>query len=202
MKVLVTGFEPFGGESVNPSYEAAKALPAQIEGAEILVRQLPVTFHGAGRRLLDLVEELEPDLVICVGQAGGRKAITPEKVAINYRRASIPDNLGVKPLDEPIAPGGETAYFSTLPVLEIVEAMEQEGIPAAVSYSAGTYVCNEIMYVLLSYIAHSQKKMLGGFIHVPYAPEQGKENAPSLPMKTMTKGLALAIQASIQAYRK
>lgn len=202
MKILVTGFEPFGGERVNPSYEAAKSLPEQIEGAAVLVRQLPVAFREAGQRLLDLVEELEPDIVICVGQAGGRKAITPEKVAINYRRASIPDNLGARPLDEPIAPDGETAYFSTLPVLQIVEILEQEGIPAAVSYSAGTYVCNEIMYVILDYMANSPRKMLGGFIHVPYAPGQGKEDAPSLPIETMTKGLVLAIRASIQAYTK
>lgn len=160
--VLVTGFEPFGGGTVNPSWEAVKRLRDTWAGPEtLLVERLPVEFAASSARLSSLVSEHSPDLVIATGLAAGRTAITPERVAINVDDARIPDNAGAQPIDEPIALDGPAAYFTGLPVKAIVAALAAEGIPAAVSQSAGTYVCNHVMYTLL----HAGVR--GGFIHVP-----------------------------------
>ena len=142
MKILVTGFDPFGGETVNPAYEAVKLLPDTIAGAQIIKLQVPTRFTLSGTVLEAAVNEHRPDAVICVGQAGGRSAITPERVAINLADASIPDNAGDQPVDEPIRKDGAPAYFTSLPVKAMVQKMRAAGIPAALSYTAGSFVCN------------------------------------------------------------
>lgn len=152
MKILVTGFDPFGGETVNPAYEAVKLLPDTIAGAQIIKLQVPTRFALSGTVLEAAVNEHRPDAVICVGQAGGRSAITPERVAINLADASIPDNAGDQPVDEPIRKDGAPAYFTSLPVKAMVQKMRAAGIPAALSYTAGSFVCNSLMlYAALSH---------------------------------------------------
>lgn len=200
MKLLITGFEPFGGESVNPSYEAVVRLPDRIGEVELVKGRLPVSFARSGPVLEELVLRHQPDAVICVGQAGGYAAMALERVAVNLRDASMPDNLGNQPQDQPVVPGGPDAYFTTLPVKEMAAALHQAGIPAFVSYSAGTYVCNNVMYTLLDLIHRRCLPILGGFIHVPYTPEQAVGKAPSTPsmeLDRMTRGLQTAIQALI-----
>lgn len=152
MKVLVTGFQPFGGESMNPAYEAVKLLPQQIDGVTIIKKEIPVVFNEGADVVRRAIKDEQPDIVICVGQAGGRVGITPEFVGINYADARIPDNAGNAPMNQSIKPDGENAYFTTLPVKAMVTAMKNAEIPAAISYTAGTYVCNDVMYQLLYYI--------------------------------------------------
>ena len=190
-KLLITGFEPFGGESINPSWEIVKALPDVVGDYELTKLCIPVVFGGAAKLVLDMAGEIKPDVILSIGQAGGRSAITPEKVAINLRHASIPDNAGNKPSDEPIVSGGETAYFSTLPVRRISEAIGASGISAQVSYTMGTYVCNDLTYILLSHFRDSETRV--GFIHVPYCTEQGKE--PSMSISGMIDAIKTAIEA-------
>ena len=190
-KLLITGFEPFGGESINPSWEIVKALPDVVGDYELTKLCIPVVFGGAAELVLDMAGKIHPDVILSIGQAGGRSAITPEKVAINLRHASIPDNGGNKPSDEPIIPGGETAYFSTLPVRKMAEAVGASGIASQVSYTMGTYVCNDLSYILLSHFHGSKTRV--GFIHVPYCTEQGKE--PSMAINTMTNAIKTAIEA-------
>lgn len=196
LKVLVTGFDPFGGEQVNPAYEAVKRLPDEIDGGTIIKLELPTAFDASCIQLKEAIELHRPDVVLCVGQAGGRAKLAVERVAVNLRDARIPDNAGVQPVDEPVRPGGANAYFSNLPVKAIVSGLEAQGIPAYVSYTAGTYVCNSLMYTLLDWIERAYPQMRGGFIHVPYSMEQaaGKPSeTPSMDLAQMTRGLALAI---------
>ena len=196
MKILVTGFDPFGGETVNPAYEAVKLLPDTIAGAQIIKLQVPTRFALSGTVLEAAVNEHRPDAVICVGQAGGRSAITPERVAINLADASIPDNAG----DQPGAP----AYFTSLPVKAIVQKMRAAGIPAALSYTAGSFVCNSLMYTLLYLIDRQYPAMRGGFIHVPYAMEQAVSKplgTPSMELHQIARGLALAVEAVVENER-
>lgn len=198
MKILITGFDPFGGETVNPAYEAVKLLPDTIAGAEIIKLEVPTRFHRAGAVLEDAMQRLKPDTVICVGQAGGRAAITPEKVAINLMDGRIPDNAGYQPVDVPIREGGETAYFTSLPVKAMVQRMRDAGIPAAVSYTAGTYVCNYLLYTLLYLIDKKYPNVRGGFIHVPYAMEQVINKplgTPSMDLHQIARGLETAVEA-------
>ena len=187
MKILYTGFEPFGGETVNPSFEAVRALPGFIAGAEVMRLEVPVEFIRGAEAVLAAVEAHRPDAVICVGQAGGRSAVTPEFVAINYREARIPDNAGRRPLGEPVCEGGPAAWFSTLPVHRIAGRCRENGIPAEVSFTAGTYVCNEVMYTLLHAAASLYPGMPAGFIHVPYSPRQAAGKTPVPP--TMEVGM-------------
>ena len=149
MKILITGFNPFGGESTNPAFEAVKLLPDTIKEAQIIKLEIPTEFKRAGKVLQDGIETNKPDVVVCIGQAGGRSAITPEKVAINLMDGRIPDNAGYQPVDTPVREDGPTAYFASLPVKAMVETIREAGIPAFLSYSAGTYVCNFLMYELL-----------------------------------------------------
>ena len=149
MKILITGFDPFGGETVNLAYEAVKLLPGTIAGAEIIKMEILTQFLRAGEVLEAAMQEHRPDVVICVGQAGGRAVINPEKVGINLMDGRIPDNAGYQPVDLPIREDGETAYFTSLPVKAMVQRMRDAGIPAEVSYTAGTYVCNYLLYTLL-----------------------------------------------------
>ena len=172
MKILITGFDPFGGESVNPAFEAVKLLPDTIAGAQIIKQEVPTEFGRAGEVLEAAMNASKPDVVICIGQAGGRSAITPEKVGINIMDGRIPDNAGYQPVDVTIREDGETAYFTSLPVKAMVQKMKDAGIPAALSYTAGSYVCNYLMYTLLYLIDKKFPGVRGGFIHVPYAMEQ------------------------------
>ena len=189
-KLLITGFEPFGGESINPSWEIVKALPDVVGDYELTKLCIPVVFGSAAELVLERAGEIKPDVILSIGQAGGRSAITPELVAINRRHASIPDNMGNKPTDEPIIPGGETAYFSTLPVRRMTEAISASGVSAQLSYTMGSYVCNDLTYILLSHFQDSETQV--GFIHVPYCTEQGKE--PSMSLCDMVKAIKIAIE--------
>lgn len=190
-KLLITGFEPFGGEKTNPSWEAVRLLPDEINGYGLTKLCIPVVFGKAAKIVIDKAEELRPDVILCIGQAGGRNAITPELVGINLRNASIPDNDGNSPSDEPIYPEGSTAYFSTLPVRRMAEAINSRGITAHISYSAGAYVCNDLLYTLLSHFNGASTRV--AFIHVPYSTEQGKE--PSMPLPDIVNGLKIAIES-------
>ena len=189
--LLITGFEPFGGEQINPSWEAVSRLPNQINGYALTKLLISVVFGVAAENVLRAAEELHPDVILCIGQAGGRGAITPELVAINLRYAKIPDNEGFEPKDEPIIAGGTCAYFSTLPVRQMAEAVNNAGVASQVSYSAGAYVCNDLIYTLLAHFQGSDAKV--GFIHVPYSTEQGK--TPAMDIKDIVKGLRVAIEA-------
>ena len=200
MKILITGFDPFGGEIVNPAYEAVKLLPDTIAGAEIIKLEVPTRFHRAGAVLENAMQRHKPDVVICVGQAGGRAVITPEKVAINLMDGRIPDNAGYQPVDVPIREDGETAYFISLPVKAMVQRMRDAGIPAAVSYTAGTYVCNYLLYTLLYLIDKKYPHVRGGFIHVPYAMEQVINKplgTPSMDLRQIARGLETAVEAVV-----
>ena len=188
-KLLITGFEPFGGESINPSWEAVSRLPDVIGEYELTKVRLPVVFGLAAERALEVAKELSPDVILCIGQAGGRDAITPELVAINLRYAEIPDNSGFQPKDEPVSSIGAAAYFSTLPVRKIAQALADAQIKSHVSYSAGAYVCNDLMYSLLA--RYKDTSVLVGFIHIPYITEQGKE--PCMDINEIVKGLMLAV---------
>ena len=193
MKILITGFDPFGGESINPSWEAVSRLPQTIGQYQLTKLQIPTVFGEAAKVVLDTSAQLQPDVIICVGQAGGRRGITPEVIGINLRDASIPDNAGVTPANMPVIPGGPDGLFATVPVREMVAALRRAAIPAALSYSAGAFVCNDVLYTLLHHFRDSST--LVGFIHVPFLPQQAGEKVPSLPLETIIQGLTLAIQA-------
>ncbi len=199
MKILVTGFEPFGGETVNPALKIAQGLPRQIAGAQIVSYEIPCVFGQSIRTLVQAMEAEKPDIVLCLGQAGGRSAICPERVALNLSDARIPDNAGVQPIDQPIAPDGETAYFSNLPVKAMAPAVRQAGVPAQVSNTAGAYVCNHLMYGLLYHIHKRFPQTRGGFIHVPYLTEQvvDKPNTPSLSLEQMLRAVCAALEACV-----
>lgn len=191
--LLITGFEPFGGETINPAWETVKALPEQIGGWQLRKLQIPTVFGLAAARTLACAAECRPDAVLCIGQAGTRSAVTPEYVGINLRHARIADNLGNQPQDEPVVPGGPTAYFATVPVRTMTAAIEAQGIPAAVSYTAGTYVCNDLLYTLLHHYAGTPVR--AGFIHVPFLPEQAPQGVASMPLAQMIHALEAAVSA-------
>lgn len=199
MKVLITGFTPFGGETTNPAYEAVKLLPDQIEDIEVVKAEVPTAFYDSVAHLKSLIKTHEPQVVICVGQAGGRASMSIERVAINVDDARIPDNKGQQPIDLPIAEEGPNAYFASLPIKAITEAIRAKGIPAMVSNSAGTYVCNHIMYGLLHVLANEYPGVKGGFIHVPFSEGQvtDKGNMPSMSLNSMSLALEEAIKVSV-----
>jgi pyroglutamyl-peptidase len=188
--LLITGFAPFGGETVNPSWEAVRRLPDVLGGVVLHKKELPVEFTAAADLVWAETERLRPDAVLCVGQAGGRDAVTPEYVAINLRHARIADNAGNHPQDEPVVLGGPAAYFTTVPVRRMVEAVEKTGVPCACSYTAGTFVCNDLIYSLLHALRDTE--IPAGFIHVPFLPEQG---SPSLTLEQMVAALTAAVSA-------
>ena len=192
-KLLITGFDPFGGESVNPSWEAVRQLPDRIGQYELTKMQIPTVFGKAFEDVLAAAEELKPDAVISVGQAGGRDSVTPEVVAINLREAGIPDNEGNQPVNVPVIPGGPAAYFATIPVRDMVRAVKDAGIPCKLSYTAGAFVCNDVLYSMLHHCRETTTQV--GFIHVPYLPRQAKENVPSMEEETIIKALTIAIEA-------
>ena len=194
--VLLTGFEPFAGDATNPSGDAVLRIAGEWNEPETLVAAvLPVEFRAARRHLLELLVEHTPDVVIATGLAGGRSGISVERVAINLKDARIPDNAGDQPVDEPSRPHSPAAYFSTLPVKAIVSAVEGAGIPASVSHSAGTFVCNHVMFSVLDGGEPGDRK--AGFIHVPYASESAPEGQPSLPLADIVRALRIAIRTSI-----
>jgi pyroglutamyl-peptidase len=199
-KVLLTGFEPFEGEKVNPSWLAVRRLDGRVvRGHQIVARKLPTAFGRSLAALRRHVRRIRPALVICVGQAGGRAEITLERVALNLEDARIPDNAGRQPRERPVVPGGPTAYWSTLPVRAIVRALQQRGIPAAASLSAGTFVCNHVFYGLMHDVAAQGGRVRGGFIHLPFLPAQAARHhdQPSLPLAMMAEALAVAVKVSL-----
>lgn len=191
-RLLITGFEPFGGETVNPSWQAVEALPERIGGWELTRLQVPVVYGQAAQRVLELAETIHPDAILCVGQAAGRAAVTPEYVAINLRFASIPDNAGYFAEEEPIDADGPDGLFSTLPVRRMASAIQDAGLAGAVSFSAGAYVCNDLLYLLLRHYAGTPVRI--GFVHVPLLPEQAN-GRPSMPLEQICGALSAAIHA-------
>ncbi|MBS4202112.1 pyroglutamyl-peptidase I [Bacillus sp. FJAT-49732] len=193
-KVLITGFDPFGGEKINPALEAVKQLDGTfIEDIEIIAQEVPTVFHESIKVVNNAIKQHQPDVVICVGQAGGRTQVTPERVAINMDDARIPDNQGNQPIDEPIEEDSPAAYWTTLPIKRIVHEMKKAGVPAAVSNSAGTFVCNHLFYGVMHYLEQNAPNIRGGFIHIPFIPEQTLENnAPSLSLEVIVEGLKTA----------
>ena len=190
-KLLVTGFDPFGGESVNPAREAVLRLPDAVGGYEITKLEIPTVFGLAAETVLQAAEELCPHVILCVGQAGGRAAVTPEVVAINLREASIPDNAGNIPVNTPVIENAPAAYFATLPVRDMVQAVKEKGIPCTLSYSAGTFVCNDLLYTLLHRYRDTDVQV--GFVHIPYLPEQAREGKPSMELDTVVEALTAMI---------
>jgi len=196
--VLVTGFEPFGGESTNPSWDVCTLLPDEIAGMRVERCLVPCEFRRAIEVAAEAIERVHPVLVVCLGQAGGRSRIGVERVGINVDDARIPDNAGAQPVDELVAANGPPAYFASLPVKAMAAAIRAAGVPAEVSNSAGTFVCNHLMYGVLHYLAASGNRARAGFIHVPFSEEQAidKPNAPAMSVATMVKGIAAAIAAA------
>lgn len=197
--LLITGFDPFGGEKINPSYEAVKLLPNKMGNINIIKLELPTAFSASVKKLRREIERISPDAVILTGQAGGRNAITPERVAINFCDASLPDNDGYEPHDEKIYESAPAAYFSTLPIRKMTEAILKEGIPASISNTAGTYVCNRVMYEALHisemHRINGDKTFEAGFIHVPYITSQAenKKGVFSMELEDIARGLCAAI---------
>ena len=199
MKILVTGFDPFGGEKVNPALEVVKSLPSVIHGAEIRWVEIPTVFYQSAEVLEAEINRYHPDAVLCIGQAGGRASLTPERVAINQDDARIPDNQGNQPIDTPIRLDGQAAYFSTLPIKAMVQAIKEEGLPATVSNTAGTFVCNHLMYQALYLADKKFPHMRAGFMHIPYMTEQviNKPNTASMNLTDIVRGIEAAIGAIV-----
>ncbi|EHK9017666.1 pyroglutamyl-peptidase I [Vibrio vulnificus] len=197
-KILVTGFEPFGGESLNPSLELVKVLTQKERtNIEIIGCQVPVVRHQSISTVIEAIEQHEPELVFMIGQASGRAAITPERVAINLDDYRIEDNAGHQPVDEPIIATGPAAYFSTLPVKAITHALQQAGISCQLSHSAGTFVCNHLFYGIQHYL--QARPIRSGFIHIPLLPEQASaSNQPSMSLETLARGLEMMIMTCLE----
>ena len=197
--VLLTGFQPFGGEQVNPSWQAVSALHGtRIAGHRVVARELPVAFGASLKALRAALRDMRPALVICVGQAGGRAQLSLERVAINIDDARIPDNTGQQPVDVPVVAEGPAAYFSTLPVKAMRHALNAAGFPAEVSQTAGTYVCNHVFYGLM-HALRRQRIVRAGFIHIPYSPAQAcmHPGTPSVAVETVTEALRLAVKVAL-----
>lgn len=189
-RLLITGFDPFGGAQINPSWEAVRRLPEHIGNCTLCKLEIPTVFGAAAEAVLAAAKDFAPDVILCVGQAGGRSAVTPERIAVNIQDAQIPDNAGNQPRGERIISNGPAAYFSTLDPAGIRDGIYDTGIAATVSNSAGAFVCNDTLYRLLHHYADTPVKV--GFIHIPYLPEQG---TPSMPLEDMVGALTAAIQA-------
>ena len=200
MKILVTGFDPFGGEPTNPSWEAVRRLPDEVAGAEVVKVQIHTVFERSEDDVRAAILEHDPDVIVSVGQAGGRFAVSPERVAINVDDGRIPDNEGDQPIDVPVWEDGPPAYFSSLPIKAMVTAMREAGVPAVVSNTAGTYVCNHVMYTVLYLIDHEFPGKRGGFVHVPYLPEQvlDKPSEPSLGLDQLVTALTAGLEAIVE----
>lgn len=197
MKLLISGFEPFGGETINPSWETVKRLPDAMGYFDIVKICLPVTFSGARQKLAEAIHRYRPDVVISVGQAGGRFAVSFERAALNVADSQKPDNDGFQPTDQQVVENGPTAYFSTLPIKRMKQAVADAGIPAEISNSAGTFVCNGVMYTALHIAATELCPMLTGFIHLPYLPCQVVDmpKKPSMSLDDMVRAVEIAISS-------
>ena len=200
MKLLVTGFDPFGGEPVNPAIETEKRLPDRIAGAEIIKLEIPTVCHKSLRVIDEAIAEYDPDAVLSIGQAGGRPDITVERVGINVDDCRIPDNEGNQIIDEPVFPEGPDAYLVTLPIKAMVQRIQERKIPASVSNTAGTFVCNHVTYGVCHLIATKYPGKRSGFIHIPYLPQQviDKKNMPSMSQEMMVEAIEAAIEAIVE----
>lgn len=196
MRVLVTGFDPFGGEEVNASLEAVRLLPARIGALEIVTTALPTSYRRSLPALEAAIARVNPELVLCVGQAGERAALCVERVAVNLQDARIPDNDGAQPADALVVAGGPTAYLATLPVRAAVAALHAAELPAELSMSAGTFVCNHVFYGLMHFAASRRHPFRGGFLHVPCLPQQAKAGAPSMALESIARGIAVVLEVS------
>ncbi|HET7332188.1 pyroglutamyl-peptidase I [Dyella sp.] len=198
-RILLTGFTPFDNQEINPSWEAVHALDGKHVGDHLVVsRLLPTAFADSQHELESMVREFEPSILLGVGQAGGRSRLSIERVAINVQDARIADNAGAQPIDEAVVADGPAAYFSTLPIKAMLKALLDEGLPAEVSNTAGTFVCNHVAYLML-HIAASHRGMRAGFIHIPYLPAQAVHvsNAPSMSKNDVVKGLSIALEVAV-----
>ena len=196
--ILLTGFDPFGGETVNPSWEAVRALHGRrVGGHRVVAQQLPTEFAASLRLLKAAMRELKPAIVLGVGQAGGRAQLSLERVAINLQDARIPDNAGAQPIDEPVIAGAPAAYFSTLPLKAMLAALHETGLPAAISHTAGTYVCNHLAFAML-HLAAARRGARAGFIHIPWLPTQAarRHGAASMALDDMVRGLTIALRVA------
>lgn len=189
-KLLITGFDPFGGETINPSWEAVKLLPEFVGEYEVHKMEIPTVVALAAKIVLEKAEEVHPDVILCIGQAGGRSAVTPERIGINIRSARLPDNAGNQPVEQTIVPDGPDGIFSTVPVAKMAQAIQDAGLLGAVSNTAGAFVCNDTLYLLLHHYAGTDVRV--GFIHVPYLLQQG---TPNMPLEQIVQALAAAISA-------
>ena len=198
MKLLLTAFDPFGGEPINPALEAVKLVADKVGDVDVVKLEVPTVFGKSVATVAAAIEKEKPDAVLCIGQAGGRYDLTPERVAINQDDARIPDNEGNQPIDSPIFEDGAPAYFTTLPIKAMVQAIRKAGVPASVSNSAGTFVCNHLMYGVLYTLAKSYPGVRGGFMHVPFVPSQVVNRPSPAPCLNM-KDIALGIEAAISA---
>lgn len=198
MRALVTGFEPFGGDAINPSSLAVSRLPKRIGNTAVHTAVLPCSFEQSAEVLRQSIAEVKPDFVLCVGLAGGRTELCLERVGINVQDARIADNDGNQPIDVPVKKKGPAAYFATLPVKACVAEMRKAGLPAAVSNTAGTFVCNHILYALMHLAAKKKRPFRGGFLHVPNVPEMLPvgSTAPSVPVETIVKGIEVIVAVS------
>ena len=199
MKVLVTGFDPFGGDSSNASLEAVRRLPARIGALEIATAALPTSYRRSLPELEAAIARAGPQIVLCVGQAGDRTALCVERVAVNIRDARIPDNDGAQPTDAPVVAGGPAAYLATLPVRAAVAALRAEELPAQLSMSAGTFVCNHVFYALMHLAATRWNAFRGGFLHVPCLPQQAAGGVPGLALDDIVSGLRIVLESSAAA---
>ena len=198
-RVLLTGFEPFGGATVNPSWTAVRLAAAEPPaGVQVEAALLPCVFGDSIAALRAAVRRTAPDLVLCVGQAGGRPNITLERTAVNLDDASIADNAGRQPVDQPVVPGGPAAYFGTLPLKACVAAVREAGLPASVSQTAGTFVCNHVFYGLMHLLATELPSLRGGFVHIPFDPAQvTAQSAPSLPAVCSAEALRVIMTTAL-----
>ena len=199
MKILVTGFDPFGGEPVNPAIESVKLLPDTIAGAEIIKLEIPTVVHKSLEKIDAKIAECDPDVILSIGQAGGRPDITVERIGINCDDCRIPDNEGNQPVDEPVFADGPAAYFSTLPIKAMVEKIHEAGIPASISNTAGTFICNHVLYGVRYICEHKYPGKKRGFIHIPFMTSQcvDKRNMPCMSLYDIVKGLTAAIEAIV-----
>jgi pyroglutamyl-peptidase len=202
MKMLLTGFEPFGGSAVNPSIQVVRALAGRIDGVDVSTAMLPVDHISGPATLVLALETYKPDAVLCLGLASGRSALSIERVAVNLADYAIADNTGAVVTDEPVVPGGPAAYFVTLPVRAMLAAVLAAGVPAELSLSAGTFLCNQVLYTLLHHLAVNNLAIPAGFIHMPALPEQGaeriassKSQIPTMSLDTMIAGVSAAVRA-------
>ena len=189
--LLITGFDPFGGETVNPSWEAVRRLPDAVGQYRLTKLQIPTVFSAAADTVLATAKADKPDVILCIGQAGGRDAVTPERIAVNIASAKTPDNAGNLPVEAPNDPAGPDGIFATVPVVAMAEAIIAAGLPGKISYTAGTYVCNDTLYRLLRHYAGTSVKV--GFIHVPCLPEQAAAGAPSMTLEEIIAALTAAV---------